>query len=308
MAGQRKTYAWYVRQGLTPPSHLKPKIKGYKHNKYRDSSNVVEFHPTQQIHHPVAITESTESIEARIKSRFVTLQKLTGAVLNGDIKTLIVSGPAGLGKSFVVEEELTKADPAGDNWEIIKGNARATGLYKALWKHREEGNILVFDDCDAIFSDEVSLNMLKAACDTSKKRRLAWLTETEFEDENGDVIPRSFEFEGSVIFITNYDFDAMIEKGNKLSPHMAALMSRSHYLDLLMKTATDAIVRIRQIVHETDILNGLTNKVKDEILDFVEANASSFRELSLRTVIKIAACYRIDSDDWKSMAKITQCR
>jgi hypothetical protein len=82
---------------------------------------------------------------------------------------------------------------------------------------------------------------LKAATDSTKGRKLQWLAETKMLDEEGDRMPRFFDFEGSVIFITNYDFDEFIDRGHKLSPHFEALISRSHYLDLAMKTKQDYV-------------------------------------------------------------------
>lgn len=112
--------------------------------------------------------------------------------------------------------------------------------------------------------------MLKAVCDSNDLRTVSYLAETSLEDENGEPIPRTFDFGGSIIFITNYDFDAMIEKNHKLTPHLQALMSRSHYIDLTMKTRRDYIVRIKQVI-EGGMLNqrGMDKKVERDVVDFV---------------------------------------
>lgn len=335
MSGHRKTYAWYVRNGMKPPAHLKPKTTGYERKTYawyirngmeppahvkrpNKIADVFKGAYTPPIIPsaaalpvpvlPSLVTEETEpEIEARLKKRFGVLGTLTRAVLEGEIKTLIVSGPAGVGKSYTVEEELNKFDPTGKSWQINKGNARATGLFKMFWEFRHPGSVIVFDDCDAIFGDEIALNLLKGACDTSRRRRVAWLTEAILVAEDGQPIPKSFDFEGSIIFITNYDFDHLISKGHKLAPHLAALVSRSHYLDLMFKSKKDAVVRIKQVVRETDMLKGLTFDAKCDVLRFVEDRAETLRELSLRTVLKIAAFRRMDEATWKDMAE-TECK
>ena len=126
-------------------------------------SNVVEF---------PAVAESEDQVEARIAERFDILETLTEACISGNSRALVVSGPAGLGKSYTVEQKLSQWDPNGVNHIIIKGYVRATGLLKTLYSYREAGQVVVFDDADAIFFDDVSLNILKAVCDTTERRQL----------------------------------------------------------------------------------------------------------------------------------------
>lgn len=144
----------------------------------------------------------------------------------------------------------------------------------------------------------------------TETRRLSWLTETKMEDEDGERLPRSFEFSGSIIFITNYDFDEMISKGNKLAPHFEALISRSHYLDLAMKTKRDYFVRIKQVVFGKGMLSrdGFTDSEANEIVNFVEENMNNLRELSLRMVVKLAGLLRMNRDSWKDLAAVTCMR
>lgn len=261
-------------------------------------SNVVEF---------PAVNETEDQIEERIAERFDILETLTESCISGDSRALVVSGPAGLGKSYTVEQKLAKWDPNGVNHIIIKGYVRATGLLKTLYSYREAGQVIVFDDADAIFFDDTSLNILKAVCDTTERRRVSWLSEARFVDEeNGELIPRSFDFEGTVIFISNYDFDAMIDKGHKLAPHLQAMVSRAHYIDLSMKTRQDYLVRIRQVVAQ-GLLNQLTIDERVDVLTFIEAYSDSLRELSLRMAIKIAALRKTNTN-WEKVAKVTCCR
>ena len=231
--------------------------------------------------------ETDEQISARIAERFDILDVLTEACTVGNARALIVSGPAGLGKSFTVEKRLTDWDPSAVNHTIVKGYVRATGLVKLLYQFREEGQVIVFDDADAIFFDDVSLNLLKAVCDTTERRTVSWLSEGSLIDEETAVrIPRSFEFNGTIIFISNYDFDAMIDKGHKLAPHLSALVSRAHYIDLAMKSRRDYLVRIRQVIDQ-GLLDHLSFGHRVEVKQFIERNADNLRELSLRMAIKL---------------------
>lgn len=251
--------------------------------------------------------ESDEDIEARIAERFDILDTLTEACINGVSRALIASGPAGLGKSYTVEKRLRDWDPDEFNHTIVKGYVRATGLVKLLYRYRHPNQVLVFDDADAIFFDDVSLNLLKAVCDTTERRRVSWLSEGKLlDEETAELVPRNFDFEGTIIFISNYDFDAMIDRGHKLAPHLQALVSRSHYIDLAMKTRRDYLVRIRQVIAQ-GLLDHLSVDEQADVITFIECNHDSLREMSLRIAIKIGAL-RKQNKDWEKIARITCCR
>jgi len=191
---------------------------------------------------------------------------------------------------------------------MISGRVSGTGLYRLLYEMRFKKCVVVFDDADDIFFDDVSLNLLKKACDSSSKRYLSWLSKAELFDEGGDLIPSTFEFEGSVIFISNCDFQAEVDKGSKLSPHMGAMISRSHYIDLGIKTPRDYIIRIKQVINEKNMLEDMKPEIRDEIVSYIETNQTKMRELSLRMVLKIADLVRMDPKGWRTMAETTCMR
>lgn len=252
--------------------------------------------------------ETDEEIVERIKERFTILDDMTKGVRKGDVRAMIVSGPPGVGKSFGVEAVLTKDDlfdKMGERkprYEIVKGAMSAIGLYSKLYEFSNSGNVLVFDDCDSVLLDELSLNILKAALDSSKKRTISWNTDSRVLRSEG--IPNSFEFKGSAIFITNIKFEHVRSK--KLRDHLDALESRCHYLDLTIDTAREKILRIKQIVND-GMLDAyeLTQEEKDEVVQFIEVNKDKMRELSLRMVIKVADLRVAMADKWKSVAALT---
>jgi hypothetical protein len=273
-------------------SNIVDKLVNVVHYSYDEHGNAVE---------------TDDQIEQRIAERFDILDILTESCISGLSRALIVSGPAGLGKSYTVEHRLRDWDPNELQHTIVKGYVRATGLVKLLYQYRHPGQVIVFDDADTIFFDDTSLNLLKAVCDTTERRRVSWLSEGKLvDDESAELIPRSFDFEGTIIFISNYDFDAMIDRGHKLAPHLQALVSRSHYIDLAMKTRRDYLVRIRQVI-SMGLLSHLTIDEQADVITFIECNHESLREMSLRIAIKIGAL-RKQSKDWEKIARITCCR
>jgi len=252
--------------------------------------------------------ETDAEIIARIKERFTILDDMTKGVRRGDVRAMIVSGPPGVGKSFGVEAVLTKDDlfdKMGERkprYEIVKGAMSAIGLYSKLYEFSKKGNVLVFDDCDSVLLDELSLNILKAALDSSKKRTISWNTDSRILRSEG--IPNSFEFQGSAIFITNIKFEHVRSK--KLRDHLDALESRCHYLDLTIDTTREKILRIKQIVGDgmLDVYD-LSEEAKQEVVDFITVNKDRMRELSLRMVIKVADLRAAMPEKWQSVAALT---
>jgi hypothetical protein len=255
------------------------------------------------------LTESDAEIVERIRERFDMLKDMTKAVKKGTVRAMIVSGPPGVGKSHGVEEVLDRyalMETMGGTkqHEVIKGATSALGLYCKLYKMADKGKVVVFDDCDSIFADELSLNILKAALDSKKNRTIHWNTDS-FKLRN-EGVPDSFKFEASAIFITNLKFDKV--KG-KLREHLEALESRCHYMDLTIDSDKDKMLRIKQVTEDgmLDVYK-LSDEVKEEIMDFIDINKGQLRELSLRTVLKVADLAVAFPDKWEAMAENTVMR
>jgi hypothetical protein len=252
--------------------------------------------------------ETDEEIIERTRMRFQILKDMTQAVKSGDVRAMIVTGPPGVGKSFGVEEVLGRDDlfnALGERkprYEIVKGAMSAIGLYSKLYKFSDAKSILVFDDCDSILLDDLSLNILKAALDSSKKRTISWNTDSRILRSEG--IPDRFEFKGGAIFITNLKFENVRSK--KLQDHLSALESRCHYIDLRMDTDREKMLRIKQIVKD-GMLDSyeLEDIAKDEVVDFIDAHRGVLRELSLRTVLKVADLRKSFPGNWQNMSKVT---
>jgi hypothetical protein len=255
------------------------------------------------------VEETDEQVMERIRERFDILTEMTKAATTGDIRAMIVSGPPGVGKSYGVEKEVEKAclfDQLTGNRlraEVVKGSATALGLYCTLYKYSDPNCVLVFDDCDTILLDDVSLNLLKGALDSGKKRKISWLSDSNMLRREG--VPDSFDFKGSVIFITNLKFDTM--KSQKLRDHLDALQSRCHYLDLTLDSMRDKFLRIKQIAQDGALYQDydFDQATQDELLEFMEANANNLREMSLRMALKIADLRKSFPLRWKRMAETT---
>jgi hypothetical protein len=280
-----------------------------KPSKGTTTSHVIEFDTEAIRRKEQAIAkESDETILGRLTERFDILTEMTKAVKRGDIRAMIVSGPPGVGKSHNVEAVLQKDglfDTLGERkprFEVVKGAMSSIGLYTKLYEFSDAKNVLVFDDCDDILQEELSLNILKGALDSSQRRFISWNTDSRILRSEG--VPDRFEFKGSAIFITNIKFEHVRSK--KLRSHLDALESRCHYMDLEMDTNREKLLWIRQITNQ-GMLDHFEFEpvVREELLDFIVEHQDSLRELSLRMVLKVAQLRKAMPMVWKAYARQT---
>ena len=265
-----------------------------------DGENVVSAQAAQ--------VETDDEIIERLRERFEILEDMTYAACDGVVRGMVVTGPPGVGKSFGVEQVLKDAgimkklsNDSLRRFGVEKGAATPIGLYQLLYDYSASGSVLVLDDCDSVLYDELSLNLLKAALDSGKKRTLSWRSESRALANNG--VPDTFDFKGSIIFITNVKFE---RTRGKLKDHLDAIMSRCHYLDLTLDTMRDKFLRCKQIVAD-GMLNEykFSDEDKTDLMDYIYTNKNKLREMSLRMVLKVADLKKMNATKWKSYAEST---
>jgi hypothetical protein len=263
--------------------------------------------------------ESDEQIEDKLNERFLIMNELTDDAIDGRCRGFIASGPGGVGKTYNIDKKLEER-LGEDEYTSYSGYSTPIGLLKMLWNNRE--GLIKADDIDSIFKDEKALNYLKVACDTTARRVITYASENTLFDENLEPIPKRFEFDGTMIFCTNLDFDYLIDKGSSLTPHLEAFITRSHYIDLAMRTKRDYLVRVYQVAEQglfDNVLgksgepHGLDKNQTDEVLDFIESYHRNLRECSLRMALKIGSLRKgfdpeNDTVDWKRKALLTCCK
>jgi len=255
------------------------------------------------------VSETELEAMDRIAMRFSVLDEMSRACIAGDIRAMIVSGPPGVGKSHGVTMQMEKASMFDKisgkrpRFEIVKGAISGIGLFATLYKYSDSKNVLVFDDCD-VWEDQDALNVLKGALDSGKTRRISWNKDSRLLKDEG--VPNTFNFNGSVIFITNLNFAD--RRSNKIKAHLEALQSRCHYLDLTIDTERDKILRIKQVHRDADggLFSdyGFDDAQSQMVLDFMWDNQARLREISLRMALKIADLVKI-SPNWRALATAT---
>lgn len=242
-----------------------------------------------------------------LKDRFDMLNKLTQGAIASNIRSMVVTGAPGVGKSFTVEQVLEKIPD--QRKETVRGAISAVELYKLGYRMRKPGSVVVLDDADSIFTDEDALNILKALCDSSPVRKVSWLKDSNTLRQ--DDVPQSYDFHGSFIFISNLDFQKYVDMGsNKYVAHFEALMSRSLYLDLRLHDRQAISLWVEHIATNGKMFarEGVTEAVGKQILSFVKQHRDHLRELSLRTTMKLCQLAKSHPTDWERMGRVLLCR
>jgi hypothetical protein len=248
-------------------------------------------------------TESDAEIGIRIKETYQAMDDMVRAVAANAVNSLVIAGAAGLGKSYGVNKILQDVNDGEYGYIFHRGYLKATHLFRMLWENRFPGQVIVLDDVD-LWEDQQTLNLLKAALELKPVRRIGWGSEKEFEDQDGETIPRYFDFEGSIIFLTNLKIRELIEAGNKNSAHLAAIESRSLVLDMKINTKKEYIIKIRQTVEAGMLqVQGFNIHEEKEIMEFFESNVDKFYEVSLRMIEKVAKIYRALPNSWEVSAR-----
>jgi hypothetical protein len=219
--------------------------------------------------------------------------------------SVVVTGPGGLGKSFTVNQAL-EANGFKDisvledmavgaiintkkSFRVIKGYSTPKGLYRTLYENKD--GVIVFDDCDSVLKDPVSLNLLKGALDSYSRRIISWRA-----DMKDDELPQSFEFKGRIVFISNLSSTTIDQ----------AIITRSMAVDLSM-TNQQKIERMRHLLASGEFMPEFAKTVKVDAMDLIEKLRDRVKELSLRTLIQVTKIRQNAGSNWANLAEYTIC-
>lgn len=223
------------------------------------------------------------------KVMFNNLERLTKMVGRGIQPSLVITGGAGLGKTYLVKKTLTDMGlEEAKQFVHFKGRATAAGLFVTLYENSDK--IIVLDDCDSVFKDMDAVNMLKAALDSYDTRKLSYISTKPLKDAYGDPVPRHFEFTGKIIFISNISQSKLDE----------AIKSRSFVSDISMNTK-QMFQRIDDL--KNDIEKKIPNEVKDKALEIMKSLEKKYDgvEINLRSFIKACRICAMGFDNAEGM-------
>jgi hypothetical protein len=243
--------------------------------------------------------------EFPINERFAIMTDYVEMVAEKQLASTIVTGEGGLGKSFTVmrtlracgledtdkylgAKEIGSSFDGFRGYKVIKGYSTAKGLYRTLYEYRNQ--IVVFDDCDSILKDANAVNVLKAALDSYDVRIVSWNAESMMGD---DDLPRSFEFTGGVIFISNLPKYKVPQ----------AIRSRAMCADVSM-SRDEVIERMQVIIESDEFMPNFSMEHKREALQFVSDHRDDplIAELNLRSLVNAVKAREAKPDSWERLA------
>lgn len=236
-----------------------------------------------------AQTPSQNSIlSLPVEDRFKYIAGIADMVINGVSPSALITGIAGIGKTYLVKERFELAGKQeGIDFHFVTGHSSPMGLYRYLYEHRD--STIVFDDCDSVFKDAIAVNLLKSALDSYDVRKVNWVSERMPDD-----LESEFEFEGSIIFISNLDESRIDE----------AVKSRTFVIDLQL-TRKEIVEYMKSIA---DVIEpDMKLKDKHEVIDYLNDVKDTFKQFNLRTFIKVARIRKgatMAGIDWRKMALV----
>ena len=219
------------------------------------------------------------------EQQFNYMDKLVNMVIDGVAPSLLIFGDAGTGKSYRVRDRFIKKMKVEHiDYVFVKGHSSAMGLYTVL--HENKNSIVVFDDCDAVFKDPVSTNILKGALDSYGRRTVSWISKSVSDAG----LPTSFDFQGAVVFISNLnesDVDAAV-RSRSLCINIS--LTRQEMLDVMKSILP--LVETKSSVQD-----------KEEVLDYLMGIVDKLPQFNLRTLIK-GIRLRRNNSDWREMLEL----
>jgi hypothetical protein len=232
-----------------------------------------------------------------LDKRYKGVESFIQKMPQGEVRSLIINGPPGVGKTHSVTTYLEKY--AKGNYKVITGHLTLLSLYAVLYDYRSAGQIVVLDDVDSIFGKVEGLNILKAAMDTNDQRKIHW--ETSGGKLNTMGLPLHFYFEGGVILISNLGFGG---GHSKLVSHLSALKDRSYCIPVAEKGEDSLFKQVCYMVLERGMMTNLGVDIKDQpmLLQYIDENRGKLNTMSLRTVTKLAKIFKMNTTDWRTMA------
>lgn len=240
-----------------------------------------------------------------VNKRFEFLEKAVQMVADGVQPSVIISGRGGVGKSYSVtktlkdfglmdmsmSEDMMGIDNPEDCFITLKGYSTAKSLYRTLYENN--GSVIICDDMDSVFKDNTSISILKAALDSYSNRVIHWGAEMRGDDN----LPRTFEFTGRIIFITNLNSDEIDQ----------AVVTRSMVIDLAM-SPSELIDRMMEIIKSRKFLPEYSMEVKFDSINFIDKMKDEVKELSLRTLISVCKIRYEFPKEWEEMAAYIICK
>ena len=242
---------------------------------------------------------SKNPIVNRVIKKFETIQAISEAFVTMDSpqRGLLISGDAGTGKSHYVKQAFIKTNSTQRVDYQKSKSFTAPALYAKLWENRHKGDVVVFDDCSlSSLTGEAFrkfVDFLKGGLElTSGPRMLGYESATSNPLFNKLGVPSEFDFQGSIVWITNTKMDKLIKK---FGDHWDAI-ERRFIPTTVYLTKEEKYMYTSYLIEEIDMLGvncdaregGYSDEIKESTMQFIIDKYDDLTEITPGVAIKIA--------------------
>lgn len=243
-----------------------------------------------------------DEVKATPEERFADMESYIHKVIIGFKPLAVICGAPGVGKTYRIMKAIQSfGKQKGQDYGLIKGKSTAANLYMTFHDYKDAGKLVVIDDADEVVKDDVAINIIKAACDSSDERWVSWGTARppEMPEEVAmmcdDAVqrgekyfyPKEFEMKGGLIIITNMNAGSLD----------TAIKNRGLLCDL--NFTTNEILDIVRGIAPKIMPNILPDSAKEKALNYLQelADQGAPMEISIRSFTLVAGMYMDDAPE-----------
>jgi hypothetical protein len=255
---------------------------------------------------------SKNPIVKRVKSKFGAIQHIAEVFVTGQSaqRGLLISGDAGTGKSHYVKQAFISTNTTKRVDYQKSKTFTPPALYAKLWENRMPGDVVVFDDCSLESMTGESFrkwtSWIKGGLELSKGPKMIGYeaaSKNALFEELG--VEPEFDFQGSIIWITNTRFDKLAKK---FGDHWDAVKGRFIPVEVFL-TKEEKYMYTNYLIEEVDMLGnnceakdgGYSEEIIELTLEYLCDNYDNFKEITPRVAIKVADTMEMYPTMWKSI-------
>jgi len=258
------------------------------------------------------MSNSNNPIVDDVCKRFKTVYEISKIFVTGDSaqKGIIISGDAGTGKSYYVQQAFIDTNNTSRVDYNKSRSFTAAAFYVKLFLNRNAGDVVVFDDCNLAGLTggdfKAVTDMLKGATEMTKGERIiGWERAQQNSLMRDNDVPSSFDFQGSIVWITNYSF-AQLEK--KFGPHWEAIHCRFIQVPIRLNEQ-EKLMYTLYLVEQVDMLGkncqtkegGYPQNIIDTTCKYLRSNYKNMPNITPRMAAKIADTIENFPETWEML-------